>query len=108
MGVCTRVDSKRTTTPKTVGDSNSRLRWQHWEDTLRKLELQDLAAWLLEAASPLALISSQLLYMGTPWLGSEAHDLARLLESGEDRLEFVQSLRSDAVDTQEPAPGAKA
>ena len=62
----------------------------------------------MEAASPLALISAQLLYIGTPFLGSEAHDLARLLESDEDRMEFVHILRSNTMDMQEPAPGAEA
>jgi hypothetical protein len=105
MGVHTRVESGRTTAPKAGGRRKSRQRWQHWGNVLRKRELQDLAAWLLEAASPLALISAQLLYMGTPLLGSDAGHLARLLESEEDRQEFVDSLRSNATDKQEFEPG---
>jgi len=108
MGLRTRINFSRTTAPKTGGASNSRRRWRHWGNALRKHELQDLAAWLLEAAGPFALISAQLLYMGTPLLGSEAHHLARLLESDENRLEFVRLLRSSTKDLPGPAAGAKA
>jgi hypothetical protein len=105
MGLRTRVESKRTTAPKAGGSSKSRHQWQKWGNALRKYELQDLAAWLLEAASPLALISAQLLYMGTPFLGPGAGRLARLLESDEDRLELAHILRSDSVDAPVPVPG---
>jgi hypothetical protein len=91
--------------PKARGSSKSRHRWQQWGTALRKYELQDLAAWLLEAAAPLTLISTQLLYMGTPFVGSEAGDLARLIESDEDRLQFARSLRSGSFDTQVSIPG---
>jgi hypothetical protein len=107
MGLRTRFVSRRTTAPRAGGSSKSRQRWQQWGNALRKRELQDLAAWLLEAASPLALISAQLLYIGTPFLGSSAGHLAHLLESDEDRLEFINILRGDAVDLQEPIRGAK-
>ena len=91
--------------PKARGSSKSRDQWQQWGNALRKYELQELAAWLLEAASPLALISAQLLYMGTPFLGSEAGRLARLLESGEDRLRFARMLRSNSFDRKVASPG---
>jgi hypothetical protein len=106
MGLRTRVVTRRTTAPKAGRSSKSRQRWQKWGNVLRKHELQALAAWLLEAASPLALISAQLLYMGSPFLGADAGHLARLLESDEDRLEFADSLRSDSFDLQSPVPGA--
>jgi hypothetical protein len=108
MGLRTRVDSTRTTAPRRGGTGKSRQRWQQWGNVLRRHELQDLAAWLLEAASPLALISAQLLHIGTPFLGTQARDLARLLESDEDRMEFVHILRSKAIDMQELAPGTRA
>jgi hypothetical protein len=107
MGVHTRVDDGRTTAPKAGGSTKSRQQWQHWGNALRKRELQDLAAWLLEAASPLALIGAQLLYIGTPLLGSGAGDLARLLESEEDTQEFVRDLRSNPIEAQGPEPGAR-
>ena len=107
MGLRTRVDSRRTTAPKAGGSSKSRQRWQHWGKTLRKHQFQDLVAWLLEATSPLALISAQLLYIGGPLLGSNAGHLARLLESEEDRRAFVNILQSDTIDIQESAPGAR-
>jgi len=93
--------------PKAGGSGKSRRRWQQWGNALRKRELQDLVAWLLEAASPLALISAQLLYIGTPLLGSNAGTLARLLESEEERREFVLILRSDMIERQESHPGAR-
>ena len=105
MGLRTRVDSRRTTAPEAGGSGKSRHQWHQWGNTLRRHELHHLAAWLLEAASPLALISAQLLYLGRPFLGSDAGHLAHLLESDEDRLEFARILRSDSVDAHVPVPG---
>jgi hypothetical protein len=107
MGVHKRVDSARTTAPKAGGSKKARQRWQHWGNALRKRELQDLAAWLLEATSPLALIGAQLLYIGIPFFGGSARDLARLLESEEDRQEFIHTLRSNTIDMQGSEPGAR-
>lgn len=42
-----------------------------------------IVEWLLDAGRPLALVSAQLLYAGTPFLGRGAERLAQILESDE-------------------------
>jgi hypothetical protein len=105
MGLRRRVDFRKTAAPNAEGSSKSRRQWQQWGNVLRKYQFQGLAAWVLEAAGPLALISAQLLYMGKPLLGAGAGRLARLLESDEDTLEFLRFLEADADAQAQPTPG---
>ena len=72
---------------------------------LRRHQLQGIAAWLLEAGAPLALLSAQLLYVSGPWIGGGAHQLAQLLESDEESTDFLRYLESDLPDVPESAPG---
>jgi hypothetical protein len=108
MGLRRRVDSGKTAAPKAEGSSKSREQWQQWGNTLRKYQLHDLAAWVLEAAGPLALISAQLLYMGMPLLGPRAGRLAHLLESDEDTRDFLRILEADATDQDRVTSGTRA
>ena len=82
-----------------------RERWPEWREVLRRHRIQGIAGWLLEAGAPLALISAQLLYIGGPWLGTGAHQLAHLLESDEETMEFLRFLDSGPQDVQEFPPG---
>lgn len=69
--------------------------WRQWARSLRRHHLDGLAAWLLEAGRPLALISAQMLYMALPFLGTGAERLARLLESDVEAEGFAAYLESD-------------
>ena len=71
--------------------------WRAWGDYLRRFHLDGLAAWLLEAGRPLALVSAQFLYMGRPFLGAGAARLARLLESESEAAEFMDYLGSEGA-----------
>ncbi|MEZ0395365.1 MAG: hypothetical protein ABWK53_02890 [Anaerolineales bacterium] len=76
--------------------------WPVWAKTLRRLGLEDLAIWALEAGAPLALLSAQVLYLGGPLLRpllSEARlaDLAALLENGEEQRAFISFLREETA-----------
>jgi hypothetical protein len=82
-----------------------RERWQEWREILHRHQLQGIVRWLLEAGAPLSLISAQLLYIGGPWLGGGARQLAHLLESDEETTEFLRYLESDSRDAQEFPPG---
>ena len=70
--------------------------WLHWAQTLRRYQLDGLAAWLLDAGKPLALLSAQVLYFGKPFLGDYADALARTLESDDELSAFVSFLDKGA------------
>jgi hypothetical protein len=62
--------------------------------------MDDLTAWLLEAAGPLTVIGAQLLYAGgalfRPALSeTQCDSLARLLEDREETHAFVRFLREE-------------
>ena len=91
--------------PKPNAGSMAREHWRQWREVLRGHHLQGIAAWLLEAGAPLALLLAQLLYVGGPWIGGGAHQLAQLLESDEETMEFLRYLESDSRDVKESAAG---
>jgi hypothetical protein len=72
--------------------------WRGWGEALRRRHLDGVAALLLEAAKPIALVSAQFLHMGRPFFGQTAFQLARLLESDTETLDFIAYLES-ATDT---------
>lgn len=80
-------------------------RWRQWGDALRRHQLQGIVGWLLEASGPLALVAAQLLYIGRPLLGTRAHELAQLLESDEQLLEFAGYLQSGTSSIQRSSQG---
>lgn len=69
--------------------------WPRWADLLRRTHLDGLAAWLLEAGAPLALLSAQALYLGRPFLGEAADALARTLESEDEARAFSSFLMNE-------------
>ena len=89
-----RIDPTATTLPTSNGKAEPRQGWREWGEILHRNRLGGMAAWLLEAGRPLAILSAQLLYAGSPFLGGGASKLAHLLESEEDASDFVQSLES--------------
>ncbi len=85
-------DPENLTNPESIRGMTSDHYWSAWGDALRRRHLEGLAAWLLDAGRPLALISAQALYAGRPFLGQAAGTLARLLESEDETVEFLQYL----------------
>lgn len=69
-----------------------RAQWSHWAEVLRRYRLDGLASWLLDAGRPLALLSAQMLYIGRPFLGTNADALARTLESDDEARDFAAFL----------------
>lgn len=76
----------------------SRANWSQWADTLRRFKMDGLASWLLDAGAPLAVIGSQALYLGQPFVGGERlKALAHMLEEETETQAFVRYLRGEEV-----------
>jgi hypothetical protein len=72
----------------------SRSSWPGWAESLHRLGLENLAAWLLEAAGPLSVVGAQLLYFSAPlFSGARLETLAGLLEDHDETLAFSAFLR---------------
>jgi hypothetical protein len=72
--------------------------WSQWAQFLRGRGLENLAAWVLEAAGPLTALGAQLLYLGGPLLrpaltGGQLDSLASLLENSDEARDFAAFLR---------------
>jgi hypothetical protein len=75
----------------------SRSEWSKWAESLRRLKLDGLAAWFLEAAGPLAVLGAQALYLSQPFVGGKKLDsLANMLEEDDETQAFARYLRGDA------------
>jgi hypothetical protein len=74
-----------------------RAHWPEWTEALRRRGLDGLAAWLLEAGGPINLIGAQLLYIGQPFVTSQANEdiraLANLLEEEDETRAFAALLK---------------
>jgi hypothetical protein len=74
----------------------SRSEWSEWAESLRRLKLDVLAAWLLEAGGPLTVLGAQAVYLGQPFLGGKTLDsLAHMLEEDEESQAFARYLRGE-------------
>ena len=74
----------------------SRSEWSKWAESLRRLKLDVLAAWLLEAGGPLTVLGAQAVYLGQPFLGGKKLDsLAHMLEKDEESQAFARYLRGE-------------
>jgi hypothetical protein len=76
----------------------SRPDWSQWAETLRRLKLDGLASWLLEAGAPLTVLGAQALYISQPFLGGNVwNSFAHMLEDDEEAQAFARYLnREDA------------
>ena len=73
-----------------------RSEWSTWAESLRRLKLDVLAAWLLEAGGPLTVLGAQAVYLGQPFLGGKKLDsLAHMLEEDEESQAFARYLRGE-------------
>ncbi len=77
---------------------SSRKYWQRWAETLRRYQLHEFAAALLEAGSPLALLGAQALYFGRGFIESEQiNALAETLEEESEARAFASFLNTKRV-----------
>ncbi len=82
--------------------SETHASWPAWAAFLRRWGLENLAIWLLEAASPLTLLGAQALYFGQPLLrpafqDGQIENLANLLEDGAEGRAFAAFLREEGM-----------
>jgi len=76
----------------------SRKYWLDWAETLRRYQLHELTAALLEAGSPFALLGAQVLYFGRGLIESDQITaLAQTLEEDEEARAFASFLTSERV-----------
>lgn len=76
----------------------SRADWSHWAESLRRLKLDGLASWLLEAGAPLTVLGAQALYLGQPFMGGkQLNSFAHMLEEDEEVQAFARYLRGEDV-----------
>lgn len=74
----------------------SRSEWPQWAESLRRLKLDGLAAWCLEAAGPLTVLGAQAVYFTQPFLsGKKLNTLALMLEEDEETQAFARYLRGE-------------
>ena len=78
----------------------ARSAWPGWAEFLHRHGLENLVAWALEAAGPLAVLGAQALYIGGPLLRPALTDLQRdalagLLEDRDETLAFTAFLREE-------------
>ena len=74
----------------------SRPDWSQWAETLRRLKLDGLASWLLEAGAPLTVLGAQALYISQPFLGGKTlNSFAHMLEEEEEVQAFARYLRGE-------------
>jgi len=73
--------------------------WREWSRHLHHWGVQDKVATLIEAAGPLNLLASQLLYLFQPFAGAGATSrwqaLAEMLENEEESQQFAAFLREE-------------
>lgn len=72
---------------------SSREYWVRWAESLRKYQLQEVAASFLEATSPFAVLGAQVIHFGGAFVGSQQLSaLANLLEDESESQAFASYL----------------
>ena len=73
-----------------------RSEWSTWAESLRRLKLDVVAAWLLEAGAPFTVLGAQAVYLSQPFMGGKKLDsLAHMLEQEEETQAFARYLRGE-------------
>lgn len=76
----------------------SQTAWSQWAEALRRLKLDGLVAWLLEAGAPLTVLGAQALYMSQPFLGGKQWNaFAHMLEEEEETQAFAHYLHGEPL-----------
>ncbi len=71
--------------------------WPIWAAFLKRYQLDQLTAWVLEAGGPLVLLGAQALYFGRSFLGHQHVDLlARVLEDETEVRAFAAYLHGQS------------
>ena len=74
----------------------SRADWSHWAESLRRMKLDGLASWLLEAGAPMTILSAQALYISQPFLGGKQWNaFAQMLEEEDEVQAFARYLHGE-------------
>ena len=74
----------------------ARSEWSAWAESLRRLKLDGLAAWALEAGGPLTILGAHAMYISQPFLGGkQLNSLAHMLEEDEETQAFARYLRGE-------------
>lgn len=69
-----------------------------WAESLQRLKLDGLIAWVLDAGAPLTVLGAQVIYLTHPFLGGkQSIAIASMLESDEETQAFVRILRDERV-----------
>lgn len=72
--------------------------WPRWAETLRRYQLDNIVASLLEAGNPLALLGAQALYFSQGFIGSDQLTaLATTLEEENEARAFASFLSQEEV-----------
>lgn len=71
--------------------------WSDWANYLHRLKLDAIAAWMLEAGTPVALLGAQALFVVRPFLGPQSDAFAHMLEEEDEVRAFVDYLREGAA-----------
>lgn len=73
--------------------------WRRWAGSLRRYNLHNLTAALLEAGSPFALLGAQTLYIGGGLIKNEQlSSLAEMLEEENETRAFISFLMREGED----------
>ena len=67
--------------------------WSDWANQLHRLKLDAIAAWMLEAGTPVTLLGAQALFVASPFLGPQSEALAHMLEKEDEVRAFIVYLR---------------
>ena len=76
--------------------STSRPHWSQWANLLHRLNLESIAAWMLEAGAPVTLLGAQALFIAHPFLGAQSESVANMLEDEDETRAFAAYLRAEA------------
>lgn len=74
---------------------SSREYWPHWAETLRRYQLHQLTASLLEAGSPLALLGAQALYFGRGFIENDQLTALAITLEEENEVRAFASFLAD-------------
>ena len=77
---------------------SSREFWHRWAESLRKYQLQNIVASLLEGTSPLALLGAQAIYFSGAFIrNDQLSALATLLEDEKEAQAFASFLNQNGA-----------
>lgn len=69
--------------------------WRVWAQILQRWGLREPAALLLESLGPFSILIAQFAYVAQPFFGSQARELADLLEDPQQTHIFAAFLREE-------------